>query len=93
MLHGIAAAQVRLDWCKLLHFFGSCCLLVRFVQMPVLNPLEEPFFIIVHHGVNLPIEPSEPVELHVVEVFHRNAADFRPRAVLKRIVVQEFGAQ
>lgn len=93
MVNRVAAMDVGLNRSQLLHFLDFGELSFLFVGMPMLHPQEETFFIIIHHAVDFPVEIGEPLQLHHIELVHRDTADLRPRTVLERIVVKEFAAQ
>lgn len=65
------------------------------VLLPLLPALEPGVvvFAIVKVDIQTPANISKPVALHFVEVGNGEATDFRPRAVLERVIVQELAAQ
>ena len=43
--------------------------------------------------MDLPVEISKPLQLHHVQLVNRDAADFRPGAVLEGVIIKKFAAQ
>ena len=93
MLDRVAATEVGLDGGKFLCLLDLCSLGLLRICVPMVNPLEEAFVVIVHQAVDFPVEALEPGKFHLVQLLNRNAADFSPRSILKCVVIQKLGAQ
>lgn len=70
--------KLGLDRGQLVHLLGFHALRSLLITAPVVNPVEEVVFLLVHQAVDLPVEPLKPIKLHHVKIDDRNAADFCP---------------
>ena len=89
----LGLTNVGVDRRKLLDFFrlGDFCFLL--VCVPMLNPHEEAFILVVHWSMDCPVKTFQPLQLHRVQVLDGDAAHFCPGSILESIVVKELAAE
>lgn len=61
--------------------------------LPMAFPGHETVLFVMDPVMNFPLEPKQPFQFHRIQIGDGNIANFGPRPILKRIVIEELAAK